>query len=70
MTELRKVRKAHGLTGFEVGHQIGIRPQTLYRYESGERKLPVKVAKILGTYYGVPWSSFYEGEGDGETTVG
>lgn len=60
MTELRKVRKDRNLSGIEVGTQIGIRPQTLYRYESGERKLPVKVAKMLGGYYGVPWERFYD----------
>lgn len=70
MTELRKVRKAHGVSGIDVGHQIGIRPQTLYRYESGERKLPVKVAKVLGAFYGVPWERFYEEDGDGEAVVG
>lgn len=64
MTELRKVRKDRNLSGIEVGTKIGIRPQTLYRYESGERKLPVKVAKVLGVFYGVPWERFYEDDQD------
>ena len=48
------------MSGIEVGRLIGVRPQTLYRYESGERKLPVTVAKKLGSLYGVPWERFYE----------
>lgn len=51
------------MSGIEVGNMIGIRPQTLYRYESGDRKLPVPVAKKLGDLYGVPWERFYDDDG-------
>lgn len=67
MSILREIRKERKLSGIEVGHQIGIRPATLYRYETNDRKLPVTVAKQLGDLYGVPWSDFYEVNGNGET---
>lgn len=63
LTEVRKARRVCRLSGIEVGNMIGIRPQTLYRYESGDRKLPVPVAKKLGDLYGVPWERFYDDDG-------
>ena len=67
MSILREIRKERNLSGIEVGQAIGIRPATLYRYETNDRKLPVPVAKQLGNLYGVPWSDFYEGKSNGET---
>ena len=58
------------MSGIEVGKAIGIRPQTLYRYETGDRKLPVDVAKKLGKVYGVSWETFYEDGDDEKANVG
>lgn len=67
MTEVRRARRVRRLSGAAVGQMIGIRAQTLYRYETGERKLPVKVAKALGKVYEMPWERFYD---DDEATDG
>lgn len=60
MNDLRERRKARGLTLADVASAAKTTPVTISRYERGKRKPSVKMAKVLGPLYGVPWTDFYK----------
>ena len=57
LNDLRERRKARGLTLADVASAAKTTPVTISRYE---RKPSVKMAKVLGPLYGVPWTDFYK----------
>lgn len=59
---LEGVRRQKGLTQAELSRVLGVSQQSISKYENGERKLPVDIAKKLGKYFNVEWTSFYEDE--------
>lgn len=72
MTNMRRIRKAKGLTLKQVGRRIGRNESCVSHYETGQRKLPVATAKKLADEYGCNWTELYEDEdkNDGKTAVG
>lgn len=72
VTNMRKLRKAKGLTLKQVGKRIGRNESCISHYETGQRKLPVATAKKLANEYGCDWTELYEDEDkdDGKTAVG
>lgn len=60
MNELRDRRKAKGLTLMDVARAAKTTPVTISRYERGKRRPSVKMAKMLGPLYGIPWTDFYK----------
>ena len=51
--ELRECREQLGLTQAELAHEVGVRSDTLSRWERGERKIP-KTVEILVQRYLLP----------------
>ncbi len=65
---LRNARLKKKLTLNDVASRLGVTGVSVSRYERGDRKLPVPMAKKLGNLYGVGWERFYEEETpDGKT---
>ena len=52
-TNLKKLRKARGLTQIAVQMGTGIDQSLISKYENGERIPPTDVLIILADYYGV-----------------
>ncbi len=50
---LRKLRKARGLTQIALQMQTGIEQALLSKYETGERIPPTETLLILADFYGV-----------------
>ena len=50
---LRKLRKARGLTQIALQMQTGIEQALLSKYETGERVPPTETLLILADFYGV-----------------
>lgn len=57
-----ELRKEKGLTQQEVGERVGITQRRYSSYETGARKLPIKIAKKVGEVLEVDWWEFYEDE--------
>jgi transcriptional regulator with XRE-family HTH domain len=53
--DLRECRERLGLTQAELAREVGVRSDTLSRWERGERKIP-KTVEILVVKYLVPQS--------------
>lgn len=51
----REKRLGQGLTTQDVADRIGLKRQTYYYYEIGERSMPLDVLKSLCLLYGVDW---------------
>jgi transcriptional regulator with XRE-family HTH domain len=51
--ELRECRERLGMTQAELAREVGVRSDTLSRWERGERKIP-KTVEILVLKYLVP----------------
>lgn len=49
---LRRYRRAAGMTRAEAAAHLGVSPGALSRYESGDRRTPVQVARRMGKLYG------------------
>lgn len=69
MSKAREYRQASGLTQKEVGQKVNRSIGSISLYESGQRSLPVPLAKKLARLYGCKWSEFYEDEKDGKAVV-
>ncbi|MEO0606624.1 MAG: helix-turn-helix transcriptional regulator [Pseudomonadota bacterium] len=63
---LKRIRESSGLTQEELGDQLGCTQQTVFRYESGSRKLSISVLLELSSIFGVP-PAFFIPDGDGLT---
>lgn len=50
---LRDLREDHDLSQREVARILGCQPTVYYRYESGEREIPVSKLILLAQHYGV-----------------
>lgn len=53
MNNLKKLRKARGLTQIAVQMDTGIDQSLISKYENGERIPPTDVLVLLADYYGV-----------------
>ena len=50
MTEMRRLRKAYGLSVKALAASVGVTPMSIYRYEQGRRIPDADIAlKIAGT---------------------
>lgn len=52
-TNLRKLRKAHGLTQLALQMETGIEQALLSKFETGERIPPTESLLVLADYYKV-----------------
>lgn len=59
MSELRRLRKAAGLTQMELGPRVGIDHSQISRYENGQQAT-VEHALLLGQFFGVAPDEFCE----------
>ena len=48
---LRKIRKAHGLTQLNLQMNTGIEQALISKYENGERVIPTETLEILANYF-------------------
>ena len=62
MVDLGKIRKEHDLTQAELAQKVGISQRAVAYYESGERGLPIRIAKLYGAVFEMPWTDFYQDE--------
>ena len=46
-TDLRTIRTRLGLTQEELGQRLGVRKNTVWRWETGMRHIPEPVARLL-----------------------
>ena len=65
MENLRKARLAKKLSQKELADELGVTTATISRYESGERKLPVEIAKRIAEILGVDWYTLFDEEEQG-----
>ncbi len=61
---LRHLRETHHMTQTELARTLNVSYPAYRRYESGERKMPLKVLVESAKYFNVPISDF-----DGSLTV-
>lgn len=47
MSEIRKHRKALGLTAEELAKRVGVHPLSIYRYETGQREPGISIANKI-----------------------
>jgi len=45
-TQLRALRRRADLSGPQFANQLGVHPNTVYRWERGERGIPEPVARL------------------------
>lgn len=50
---LRKLRERHRLTAKDVGEVIGLKTDTILKYERGEREPSILTLIALGQYFGI-----------------
>lgn len=60
MKKLKDIRKSRNITQQELAARLGITQVTLCRYETGNRKLPVEMAKKIASILSVNWYDLYE----------
>lgn len=60
MIDLRKYRKANGLTQYDVEILTGIDASSQSFYENGLRLPTIKDAKKYGELYGFRWTEIFE----------
>lgn len=58
---IRRMRRAAGLTQTEIGHVLGITFQQVQKYERGENRLPPEKIFVLKHFYGVAYDRFFHG---------
>lgn len=66
---LKLIRTQHKMTTEEYSKQIGIKPETLEKYESGEKHIPISVVNTLSEYYRLVTAGGIESERDGVVRV-
>jgi transcriptional regulator with XRE-family HTH domain len=54
MTALKRYRKAHKLTLDEMGRELGVTGQTVWRYENGRRMPRPRELPIISEKTGIP----------------
>ena len=69
MIDLRKYRKANGLTQYDVEILTGIDASSQSFYENGLRMPTIKDAKKYGELYGFRWSDIFEDKSNDEGRV-
>ena len=62
MSPIREARKAQNMSVFELGAKVGVTGATISRYENGQRKPSVKMAKKMESVLGVPWYQLIDTE--------
>jgi len=50
---LKELREARGWKPYNVAHMIGADPSTVYRWETGQSKMPDRMKLKLADLYGV-----------------
>lgn len=60
--KLHKILRERGISLKEMSELTGIKYGTMFKYSSGERKISVKAAKIIGKALGIPWWTLFEDE--------
>lgn len=66
---LRRMRLVAGLAQEEVAARLGITYQQVQKYERGESRLSASRMYDLAAYFHVPYASFFEGLGGGDTAA-
>lgn len=59
-SNLTKFRRKRKLTIIELAERVGTSGATICRYEKGERKLPIEMAKKISEVLKVRWWRLYE----------
>lgn len=47
MSEIRKIRKALGMTAEDLAKIVGVHPLSIYRYETGHREPGISIANKI-----------------------
>lgn len=47
MSEIRKIRKALGMSAEELAKRVGVHPLSIYRYETGQREPGISIANKI-----------------------
>lgn len=64
---LKKIRTQRNITIDEYAKEIGINPEVLSKYESGEKNIPLDVVNVISEYYRLLTRSYMEK--DSEVTI-
>ena len=56
---LRELRQCAGLTQAELGNALNIAPNTISRYETGQRGIDAETAKRIADFFGVSLDDIY-----------
>lgn len=59
---LKIIRTQHHMTIEEFSKEIGITPEDLRKYESGEKHIPIETINIIADYYRLSMNSFTNGQ--------
>lgn len=59
---LKIIRTQHHMSIEEFSKEIGISPEDLRKYESGEKYIPIETINIIANYYRLSTASFTSGE--------
>lgn len=57
---LKEIRKKRNLTVAELAERVGTTEASISRYETGNRKLPVEMAKKIADVLKVKWWKLYD----------
>jgi transcriptional regulator with XRE-family HTH domain len=58
---LRRIRKARGLSQQTLAATLGVSFQQIQKYEKGQNRLPVSRLYCLQKIYGIPFGDFFDG---------
>lgn len=59
---LKELRETHGITVFELAHQVGITPQALWFFETGQRTPGLRVGLAIADTLGFDPHRFLDNE--------
>lgn len=59
MGNLRAARKKRGLSVNELAERVGVSEATISRYETGDREMPVRMARKIAQVLKVKWWKLY-----------
>ncbi|MBQ4061248.1 MAG: helix-turn-helix transcriptional regulator [Christensenellaceae bacterium] len=60
MEYMKRARKRRHMTQAQLGQLIGLSVSAISLYETGRRKPPVDIAKLIASALGFGWKRFYE----------
>lgn len=63
MNRLRLAREQRGISQRDLGKAMGVSAATISRYETGERKLTVEVAKRIASVLDEDWVNLFDPPG-------